>query len=112
MTCKRFGVLWRELDDIWGIGFKTADQIATKLGFAKESFVRLRSGLMYTLSELSNDGHVYAEKEQFICLRSISRKWALRGSLKNLQPRPRGTGCGKDYPRRGKRAVTIPFPWT
>lgn len=57
---------YRLADDIWGIGFKTADQIATKLGFAKESFVRLRSGLMYTLSELSNDGHVYAEKEQLI----------------------------------------------
>ena len=57
---------YRLADDIWGIGFKTADQIATKLGFAKESFVRLRSGLMYTLSELSNDGHVYAEKDQLI----------------------------------------------
>ena len=53
-------------DDIWGIGFKTADQIAMKLGFSKESYVRLRSGLMYTLSELSNDGHVYAEKQQLI----------------------------------------------
>ena len=53
-------------DDIWGIGFKTADQIAEKLGFGKESYVRLRSGLMYTLSELSNEGHVYAEKPQLI----------------------------------------------
>ena len=53
-------------DDIWGIGFRTADQIAEKLGFGKESYVRLRSGLMYTLSELSNDGYVYAEKQQLI----------------------------------------------
>lgn len=53
-------------DDIWGIGFKTADQIAMKMGFGKESYVRLRSGLMYTLSELSNDGHVFAEKQQLI----------------------------------------------
>ncbi len=53
-------------DDIWGIGFKTADQIAVKLGFGKESYVRLRSGLMYTLSELSNEGHVFAEKQQLI----------------------------------------------
>jgi len=57
---------YRLADDIWGIGFKTADQIAMKLGFGKESFVRLRSGLMYTLSELSNDGHVYAERQQLI----------------------------------------------
>lgn len=53
-------------DDIWGIGFKTADQIAEQLGFAKESYVRLRSGLMYTLSSLAEDGHVYAKKEQLI----------------------------------------------
>ena len=57
---------YRLADDIWGIGFKTADQIAAKLGFGKESYVRLRSGLMYTLSELSNDGHVFAEKQQLI----------------------------------------------
>lgn len=57
---------YRLADDIWGIGFKTADQIAGKLGFGKESYVRLRSGLMYTLSELSNDGHVYARKQQLV----------------------------------------------
>lgn len=57
---------YRLADDIWGIGFKTADQIAEKLGFEKNSFVRLRSGIMYTLSELSNAGHVYAEKKQLI----------------------------------------------
>ena len=55
---------YRLADDIWGIGFKTADQIAMKLGFDKESFVRLRSGIMYTLSELSNEGHVYLERNQ------------------------------------------------
>ena len=57
---------YRLADDIWGIGFRTADQIAGKLGFEKESYVRLRSGLMYTLSELSNEGHVYAGKPQLI----------------------------------------------
>ena len=55
---------YRLADDIWGIGFKTADQIAMKLGFDKESFVRLRSGIMYTLSELSNEGHVFLERKQ------------------------------------------------
>ena len=57
---------YRLADDIWGIGFKTADGIAEKLGFQKEAFVRLRSGLMYTLSALADEGHVYAEKEQAI----------------------------------------------
>ena len=53
-------------DDIWGIGFKTADGIAEKLGVGKESFVRCRSGLMYTLNELADDGHVFAYRDQLI----------------------------------------------
>ena len=57
---------FRLADDIWGIGFKTADSIAMKLGIGKEAFIRLRSGIMYTLSELADEGHVYAEREQLI----------------------------------------------
>ena len=51
---------FRLADDIWGIGFKTADSIAMKLGIGKEAFIRLRSGIMYTLSELADEVHVYA----------------------------------------------------
>ena len=51
-------------DDIWGIGFKTADRIAEKLGFEKDSDARCRSGVLYTLNEFSNDGHCYAANEQ------------------------------------------------
>lgn len=57
---------FRLADDIWGIGFRTADQIAQKLGVEKEAFVRLRSGIMYALSNLADEGHVYGEKEQLI----------------------------------------------
>ncbi len=57
---------FRLADDIWGIGFRTADYIAEKLGIEKQSFVRLRSGIMYTLSELGNEGHVYAKKQQLL----------------------------------------------
>lgn len=57
---------FRLADDIWGIGFKTADSIAEKLGFVKEAYVRLRSGVMYTLSELADEGHVFAVKEQLV----------------------------------------------
>ena len=55
---------FRLADDIWGIGFRTADTIAEKLGFGKDSFVRLRSGILYTLSALADEGHVYAERIQ------------------------------------------------
>ncbi|MDF2540077.1 MAG: ATP-dependent exonuclease alpha subunit - helicase superfamily er [Herbinix sp.] len=57
---------FRLADDIWGIGFKTADSIAQKLGFGKETYVRLRSGIMYTLSELADEGHTYSIREQLI----------------------------------------------
>ena len=57
---------FRLADDIWGIGFKTADSIAEKLGIEKEAFVRLRSGILYTLSSLADEGHVYAYKGQLI----------------------------------------------
>jgi len=48
-----------KLTDIWGIGFKTADTVAGKMGFDKESFYRCRSGLLYVLSECSSDGHCF-----------------------------------------------------
>jgi len=57
---------FRLADDIWGIGFKTADKIARQLGFAKDSYERCRSGIFYTLNELSNEGHCYANREQLI----------------------------------------------
>ncbi len=57
---------YRLADDIWGIGFITADTIAKKLGFDHERYVRLRSGILYTLNKLSDDGHCYATWDQLI----------------------------------------------
>ena len=53
-------------DDIWGIGFKTADGIANKMGYEKNDLRRCKSGLTYTLNQLSDDGHVYAVEEQLV----------------------------------------------
>ena len=53
-------------DDIWGIGFKTADSIAEKLGYEKNDLRRCRSGIFYTLNKLSEDGHVFSEREQLV----------------------------------------------
>ena len=57
---------YRLVDDVWGIGFKTADMIAGKLGIEKGRFIRLRSGLFYTLNKLAEDGHCYGERDQLI----------------------------------------------
>ena len=55
---------YRLADDIWGIGFKTADTIAEKMGFEKEKYARLRSGLLYSLNRLADEGHCYALRPQ------------------------------------------------
>lgn len=45
--------------DIFGIGFLTADRIAEKLGFAKDSLFRAEAGILYVLHQLADEGHVY-----------------------------------------------------
>ena len=57
---------YRLADDIWGIGFKTADGIANKMGYEKNDFRRCQSGIIYTLNQLANEGHVFAEEEQLV----------------------------------------------
>lgn len=57
---------YRMADDIWGIGFRTADRIAQKLGYDKNSSERCRAGIIYVLNELSNDGHCFATGEQLV----------------------------------------------
>ncbi len=47
--------------DINGIGFKTADQIALKIGIGKESLIRAQAGIRHTLQELAGDGHCACE---------------------------------------------------
>jgi len=53
-------------DDVWGMGFKTADMIATKLGMDKESFNRCRAGLFYVLNQFANDGHCFAPFDELV----------------------------------------------
>ena len=51
---------YRLADDIWGFGFKTADEIAMNMGFAIDNRFRLRSGILYTLNTLASEGHCFA----------------------------------------------------
>ncbi len=52
--------------DIHGIGFKTADTIAKKLGMPNDSPKRIEAGVQYVLSELSDDGHTCHPVEEFL----------------------------------------------
>ena len=57
---------YRLADDVLGIGFKTADTIASNLGFNHKRYERLRSGIIYTLNKLSEIGHCYATMQELI----------------------------------------------
>ncbi len=48
---------YRLAKDIKGIGFKTADQVAEKLGIEKTAMIRARAGISYTLTEAVSEGH-------------------------------------------------------
>ncbi|OPG13346.1 helicase [Microbispora sp. GKU 823] len=50
---------YRLADDVWGIGFKTADTIAQAVGIPHDSPERVKAGLRYTLSQAADDGHCY-----------------------------------------------------
>ncbi|MFH2219434.1 MAG: ATP-dependent RecD-like DNA helicase [Pseudomonadota bacterium] len=57
---------YRLATDIFGIGFLTADSIADKLGFAKDSRLRVESGVLYVLNQLTDEGHVYYPYEPLV----------------------------------------------
>lgn len=46
-------------DDIDGVGFRTADEIAARVGIRMDSDFRVRSGILYTLLQASGEGHTY-----------------------------------------------------
>lgn len=52
---------YRLADEIWGIGFKVADQIAKKLGIAHDAIKRIKSGISYTINLAVGQGHLYVE---------------------------------------------------
>lgn len=63
-----YGILkenpYRLADDVAGIGFRTADDIAAKVGIRTDSDFRIRSGILYSLQMASAEGHTYLPKEE------------------------------------------------
>lgn len=54
---------YRLVQDVYGIGFKTADKIAQALGLAHDDPGRIEAGIAYTLSRMADEGHVYVPQE-------------------------------------------------
>jgi exodeoxyribonuclease V alpha subunit len=57
---------YRLAAEVWGIGFKTADQIAQRLGIPHDSPQRVKAGLQFTLSEATEDGHCYLPETELV----------------------------------------------
>ena len=53
-------------DHVPGVGFKTADEIAAKVGIHADSDFRIRSGIFYTLLQSVNDGHIFQEQKTLL----------------------------------------------
>ncbi len=57
---------YRLAEDIQGIGFRSADEIASKVGIRVDSEFRIRSGLLYVLSQAGMQGHLYLPREELL----------------------------------------------
>lgn len=55
---------YRLADDIEGVGFRTADEIAVRVGIRMDSDFRIRSGILYVLLQASTEGHTYLPEEE------------------------------------------------
>ena len=67
---RMYGVIennpYQMAEDISGIGFQIADEIAAKAGIHTDSDFRVRSGILYILTQISQEGHVYLPKTELI----------------------------------------------
>lgn len=57
---------YRLISDIWGIGFKIADDIGKNFGFTNSNPFRIKAGILHVLQQASRDGHVFLPKEELV----------------------------------------------
>ena len=57
---------YRLINDVWGIGFKVADNIGRNMGFTESDPVRIKAGIIHILSEASRSGHVFIPETDLV----------------------------------------------
>jgi len=66
------------VEDVWGVGFIKADQIAQRMGFAHDSYKRIRAGLIHIMQDECSKGHVYQNcvdlKKKAIAILDVSEE--------------------------------------
>jgi exodeoxyribonuclease V alpha subunit len=89
---------YRLAKDIRGIGFKSADQVAQKLGIEKTSMLRARAGITYALLEAVHDGHCALPEDELL---------SLAGSLLEISREPLAEALGLEVAEGNVTAGTI-----
>ena len=93
--------------DVRGVGFKTADRLAASLGISRDHPERCQAGVVHVLGELSENGHVYAERSAWSKPPAPCSRWR-RPHVESAHRRPlRGRARGG---RRGRRLPLAPLP--
>lgn len=97
---------YRLADEVYGIGFKTADKIAQEVGVDRKSPERVAAGIKYWLGKDSEDGHCYSQADQFAAAVAGELEVArvlVEGGIASLE------GAGEVY-REGESALYLaPF---
>ena len=85
---------YRLADDIQGVGFKMADEIAQKVGIFTDSDFRIRSGIYYTLLQSVANGHTYLPQEELLASASelLHVDPAVMEKASYMTPVPGGAG--------------------
>jgi exodeoxyribonuclease V alpha subunit len=111
---------YRLAGDVWGVGFKTADQIAQRLGIPHDSPERVKAGLQFALSQASDDGHCYLPEADLLAratkLLGVDGELASR-CLEELvaeegvvaEPLPAAAGSQDDLQGTGRAVWLVPF---
>src|SRR6266508_3389780 len=102
---------YRLAAEVYGIGFRTADQIARNLGMAPDAEERLRAGLQHTLMRASEEGHCYLPAGDLIERSAEALEVEDRAKLEASLERALDDGLLKVEENGGERAVYLPPLW-
>jgi len=91
---------YRLARDIRGIGFKTADAIAMKLGVDKTAMVRVRAGISYALTAAMDEGHCGLPTNELVLLAENTNSSAAKNYVHHRRSR-----CPTRPPRTAHRAI-------
>ncbi len=92
---------YRLAQDVWGIGFLTADRVAREMGFALDSPFRAKAGVLHTLLGLADEGHVFAPRVELL---------KAAGALLGQETGTTSTVDAAVEALAGERAVVLDYP--